>query len=215
MTWLVAIVMAVIAFGGAVFLFRLPTRLWTALAAALVFGLAGYTFQASPDVASAPRASVLEVYEDQWQMIETREALVDPALNSRTDSLLQSDAFARRGQFSDAAGFLRNALADNPDDFEAWLALGNVLSEQTGGALTQASVYAYSQADRIAPQSPAPDYFLGLSLIRQGRMMEAREVWRSGVLNADPEAQSTQLIMERLGRLDEMLSRAGAVTAAE
>ncbi len=215
MTWVIAILLAVAAFVLAAFVFRLPMATWSSLAAALVFGLAGYTFHASPDLPGAPRDAAQDVYEDEWQVIDTRKALVGDALKSNRETVLMADAFARRGQFADAAGFLRNALADNPEDFEAWLALGIALTEQADGILTQASVYAYSQAERLAPANPAPDYFLGLSLIRQGRMMEARQVWRSSLDGADPEDDATLFMAERVERLDEMLMRAGAVPATE
>ncbi len=216
MSWVVAILLAVAGFAIAVLAFRLPRVTWTSLAAALVFGIAGYTLQASPNLPGAPKSLTEEPYADDWQMVESRNILIDGALASSNPNVLHADAFARQGQFEDAAGFLNNALSQNPDDFEAWVALGNVLTEQADGILTQASVFAYSRANEIAPDNPAPAYFLGLSLIRQGRMMEARNVWSDALQDmGEGESEAHLFMADRVGRLDDMLLRAGAMPQGE
>ncbi len=216
MTWAMVILLALASFAMAVLVFRLPHATWTSIGAALVFGLAGYTMQASPDLPGAPQSAVAETYVDEWQLTDARRLLVGEGLKSRSNSLVTADAFATRGQFTDAAGFLRNALSENPDDFEVWLALGNVLTEQADGVLTQASVYAYREASRIVPENPAPSYFLGLALIRQGRMMEARGVWRGALEQMGEEETPARAFMaERVARLESMLGQAGALPPAD
>lgn len=216
MSWIMAIGLAVAAFGVAVAAFRLPRKTWASLAAALVFGLAGYTLQASPDLPGAPASLVREAYSDEWQLTDARRLLVGDEYRSRSNWLVTADAFASRGQFTDAADFLRLAVEENPSDFEAWLALGNVLTEQADGILTQASVYAYREASTIAPGNPAPGYFLGLALVRQGRMMDARGVWRSALDQMDEEVTPARAFMaERTERLETMLAQAGAIPAGE
>ncbi|GAA0281222.1 hypothetical protein GCM10009127_23110 [Alteraurantiacibacter aestuarii] len=216
MTWVVAIILALVAFAVAALVFRMPRQTWTSLGAALVFGLAGYTLQASPDIAGAPKSQSTGDYEDEWQIIDSRKLLVGERQHSNNESVLMADAFARRGQFEDAAGFLGHAVQDNPRDFEAWLALGNALTEQADGVLTQAAVYSFRQANEIAPTNPAPGYFLGLSLIRQGRMMEARQVWRSALDDmGEGDSEARAFMAERVERLDSMLMQAGALPAEE
>jgi len=211
MTWILAVILALVAFAVGVVIFRLPRLTWASLATALVLGLAGYTLQASPDVPGAPAALTREAYVDEWQLLDARRLLVGDDNRSRGNWLITADAFAQRGQFTDAAGFLRNAVEQNPADFEAWLALGNVLTEQADGVLTQASVYAYRQASVLVPDNPAPGYFLGLALIRQGRMMEARGVWRGALEQMGEEDSPARSFMaERTERLDTMLGQAGA-----
>jgi cytochrome c-type biogenesis protein CcmH len=212
MMWLVAIGLALAAFAVAVVVFRLNKITWASLGAALLLGLAGYTLQASPDLPGAPAAQSQQAYQDEWQMFDSRRLLVGTALRSHSNLLVTADAFATRGQFENAAGFLRGALAQDPRDFEVWLALGNVLTEQADGALTQASVYAYREASVLAPGNPAPGYFLGLALIRQGRMMEARGTWASALEQMGPEAtdEATEphaFMVERVGRLETMLGQ--------
>ena len=214
MSWIMVVLLALVAFAVAVLAFRLPRVTWTSLAAALVFGLAGYTLQASPELPGAPRANLAVSYTDEWQMRDARVLLVGEELKSRSNSMVTSDAFAQRGQFTNAVGFADIAIRENPQDFEAWLALGNALVEQADGALTQPSLYAYRQASAIAPDNPAPSYFLGLSLIRQGRMLEAYQIWRGALERMGEEGTPAQGFMaERVARLESMLAQAGALPA--
>ncbi|MFC3101251.1 cytochrome C biosynthesis protein [Altererythrobacter lauratis] len=212
MSWIMVIVLALVSFGVAVSAFRLPRVTWTSLAAALLFGLAGYTLQASPGLPGAPRANMATSYTDEWQMRDARVLLVGESLKSRSNAIVTSDAFAQRGQFTDAVGFADIAIRENAQDFEAWLALGNALVEQADGALTQPSLFAYRQASAIAPDNPAPSYFLGLSLIRQGRMVEAYQIWRGALERMGEEGTPAQGFMaERVARLETMLAQAGAL----
>lgn len=214
MTWIIAVLVALAAFGVAVAVFRLPRATWTSLATALVFGLAGYTLQASPAIPGAPKDAVAESYTDEWEMIPSRQLLVTGADKSSDPALITADAFARQGQFEDAAAFYRTIVTRAPRDFEAWVALGNALVEQADGQLTQASVYAYRQANLLRPASAAPGYFLGLSLVRQGRMMEARGVWREALdgMGQEPADSSARAFMvDRTQKLDTMLQQMGAL----
>ena len=212
MSWIMVAALALAAFAVAVLAFRLPRVTWTSLAAALVFGLAGYTLQASPELPGAPRANLAVNYTDEWQMRDARVLLVGDELKSRSNAMVTSDAFAQRGQFTNAVGFADIAIRENRQDFEAWLALGNALVEQADGALTQPSLFAYRQASAIAPDNPAPSYFLGLSLIRQGRMLEAYQIWRGALERMGEDGTPAQAFMaERVARLESMLAQAGAL----
>ena len=214
MSWVIAILLALAAFALGAFAFRLPRATWTILLAAMALGLTGYALQANPGLAGAPRDTSADVTQDEWGVVEARRELVTGRFKSGANGVLTADAFAQRGQFENAAGFLSGVVRDNPRDFEAWVALGNALTEQADGVLTQASVYAFSQAAELSPSHPAPAYFLGLSLIRQGRMMEARSVWRDAVQRADG-AEEGAYVAARLERLDQMLQQAGALPPAD
>ena len=54
MSWIFAIGLALACFAAVVFAFRTPRTLWTSVLAALALGLAGFAFQASPGLPSAP-----------------------------------------------------------------------------------------------------------------------------------------------------------------
>lgn len=209
MTWIIAIALAIAAFAAAVLLFRVPRNGWTTIAAALALGLAGYALQASPDVPGAPKANTADHGDAAWALVEERKSMVGSDEQSRNDKLIVADGFARRGQYADTAGILRLVITENPRDGEAWLALGNALVEHTGGVLTQPALLAYRRAAELDPDGIGPGYFLGLALIRQGRLGEAASLWRATLESAAPDAAGREVLALRLERLDALLAQPG------
>lgn len=207
MSWIAAFVLAVLAFSLAAFGFRLARRLYTTLLAALSIGLAGYALQASPNVPAAPAQGAAQTDAD-FQIVEARREMLAPAEYSTAEMLVVADAMARQGQFTEAAQFLNGVTRESPRDFEAWLAQGNALVEHADGVLTPAALYAYRNAAALKPEHPAPGYFLGVSLIRQGQFMEARQVWADTLAAAPADAVGRVPLADRLARLDELLNMA-------
>ncbi|WP_120075714.1 tetratricopeptide repeat protein [Aurantiacibacter odishensis] len=212
MTWLAVIALAVATFAIAAFGFGLSKGLWTSLAAALGFGLAGYALQASPEMAAAPKSAVADQGEQEFDIVEARREFVSLSDRSGSPMLVTSDAMARRGRYADAAQMLEGVTRQNPQDFEAWLAQAIALAEHADGNLSQASLYAFQRAANVKPENLAPGYFLGVSLIRQGRLMEAQQVWRETLENSPEDAEGRAGVADRLARLDVML---GAMQAGQ
>jgi cytochrome c-type biogenesis protein CcmH len=183
--WLAVAALGFVAFAIAVLVMKLPREGLTLFGAALVFGLAGYAWQGSPGQPSAPKAPVTQASEQGAQMVEGRAALFSRTLPP-PDYLLTSDAFARRGQFADAAALLQKGLRDNPDDVESWLALGMALVGHADGFVTPAAVQAFGRAKAIDPRNPGAEYFLGAAYLRSGEVVAARNVW-AGLLANTPE----------------------------
>ena len=208
MSWLIAVLLASAAFALAAFAFRLARRLYTTLLAALSLGLAGYALQASPGVPAAPAQGKAGAGETDFAIVDARREMLAPSEWSTASMLFPADAMARQGQFAEAAQFLGGATRDDPRDFEAWLALGNALVEHADGVLTPAALYAYRRAAALKPEHPAPGYFLGVSLIRQGKFMEARQVWAETLAAAPADAVGRAPLTDRLARLDELLGMA-------
>ena len=215
MTWLLAIALALGAFALAAFLFRVPRQGWTTFAAALALGLAGYAVQASPGVPGTPPAGTGAPDEVDWAFVDARKEMVAEGNRSHSDRMIVADAFARRGQYANAVAMLRAEVAENPRDGEAWLALGNALVEHADGALSQPALLAYRRAQEVDPASAGPGYFLGLALIRQGRIAEARGVWQSTLESAGADAAGRDALAERLARLDQLLVSQGTVPQQE
>ena len=209
MTWVPIIALAALTFVLAVYALKLPRTVWMLFGAALLFGLAGYALQGSPGQASAPAAGLAEKEAQTGELLVAarREFYPETALPSRF--VVTADAFARRGQYEQAARFLRNAVAENPRDAEAWLALGNALVEHADGQLTAAALFAYSEAERIQPANPAPTYFLGLGFLRGGEPERTRALWADVLDNTPAESPWRPILAERLARLD-MLLRMGS-----
>jgi len=209
MTWLIAIGLALAAFAFAVFAFRVPRGGRETFAAALALGLAGYALQASPDVPGAPAASTTGHGDAAWALVDERKSMVGSDDRSHSNNLIVADAYARRGQYADAVAILRGVIADNPRDSEAWLALGNALVEHTGGALTEPALLAYRRSAELDPDGIGPGYFLGLALIRQGRLGEAAGLWRATLEATAPGAAGREVLALRLERLDTLLAQPG------
>jgi cytochrome c-type biogenesis protein CcmH len=211
MTWLLAIALALVAFALGAFVFGVARRGWTTFAAALALGLAGYAMQASPGLPGAPAADAREQAQADWGFIDARREMVASADRSQSREMIVADALARQGQYANAAAMLREAVRANPRDAEAWLALGNALVEHADGALTQPALLAYRRAAELDPTSAAVGNFIGFALIRQGRLMEARQVWASTLETAAEDAEGRAALEERLARLDQIIAGGGAV----
>ena len=211
MSWIVAIALALGAFALAAFALGVARQGWTSFAAALALGLAGYALQASPGLPGAPAAGAARPEGVDWAYVEARHEMVAPRDRSTSNQMIIADGFARRGQYANTVALLRDAVRANPNDAEAWLALGNALVEHAGGALTQPALYAYRRAADLDPGSAGPGYFLGFALIRQGRIMEARGVWASTLESAAEDAAGRAALEERLARLDQIIAGGGAV----
>lgn len=141
-------------------------------------------------------------------MVEARRAFFESAAPP-SRFLITSDAFARRGDPLRAAGFALSAVTENAGDGEGWTALGNALVEHAEGQLTPAALYAYSQAERSAPGSPAPDYFLGLAWLRSGEPDRTRAIWSALLARAPRDAPWRPVLAARLARLETLMAQTG------
>jgi cytochrome c-type biogenesis protein CcmH len=211
MSWLLAIALALAAFALGALVFGVARQGWTTFAAALALGLAGYALQASPDVPGAPAAAARAPGEIDWAFVDARKEMVGESRRSSSNQIIVADALARQGQYANAAAMLRDAVSKNPNDAEAWLALGNALVEHADGALTQPALFAYRRAAELDPTGAGPGYFLGFALIRQGRIAEARNVWASTLETASQDAAGRAALEERLARLDQLIAGEAAV----
>lgn len=215
MTWLSVVLLALASFAIVAFIFKLERALWTSLAAALMFGLAGYAWQANPQLASAPKSADGSDQQSEFDIVEQRQEFIAESERSRSNGIITADAMARRGRNIEASQFLSGVTNENPRDLEAWLALGNVLVEHADGVLTAPALYAYRQAATLEPSHPGAGYFLGVALIRQGRFMEARGIWAEALANAPEDAAGRAGLEERLSRLDGMLGAMGELQATQ
>lgn len=205
--WLAIGALALAAFALAAFLLRLPREGLSLFGAVLVFGLAGYAWQGSPGLPSAPKSGEALAASEGEAMVEGRAALFDRT-TPPPDYLLTSDAFARRGRFGDAAGLLRRGLEENPDDLESWLALGLALVGHADGTVTPAAVQAFGRARAIDPSNPGADYFLGYAYLQSGEIRAARSVWGNLVDRSPPDAPWRAGLADEVARLDDMIARA-------
>jgi cytochrome c-type biogenesis protein CcmH len=207
MSWIFAIGLAVICFAVIALVFRVPHKGWTIVLAALALGLAGYGLQASPSLRGAPKPGVEREKAAGFQIVELRRALVGTDRRSRSPLSVTADALIRQGEFADAANLLRGVVHANPADGDAWLALGNALAFHADGVPTPAALLAYDRAAAELPDSAGPPLFVGLGLIREGRLIEAHKLWTRSLAALPPDAPGRDILADRLAALQALMRR--------
>ncbi len=154
--WLALIAAATV---GLLSLMKLRGPLLTLAAAAIAFGCAGYAWQGRPDLAGAPRAATER--GAPLSLAGARVTLMGQ-FDSADSWLIMSDNFSARGNSQNAVGILRSAVREHPRDFKLWVGLGNALVDH-GRGLNPAARLAFGNAAALAPNHPAPPFFLGLA----------------------------------------------------
>jgi cytochrome c-type biogenesis protein CcmH len=171
--------------------------LLTASAAALLLGAAGYAFQGSPDIPSAP-ATGADAH-DIFPLTDARHAFFGNFTPAET-WLRMSEALARDGKSEDAVGILTNAVRRYPGDPQLWIGLGNALVDHARG-LTPPAELAYRRAAALAPGHPAAPFFYGLALARSGDRGAAVTIWKRILAKAPPNAEWRPLIEQGVAAL--------------
>lgn len=205
--WLIAIALTLAVLAALIVLGKAPRRSWEAIAAALVFGLAGFAYQARPDLRGSPTAAEIAQSEEGADLVAARQQLSGEGPIARNRWTVTADALTRQGAFSDAAGLLLGAVEESPRDSGAWLALANNLVGHADGALTPAALYAFRRATDADPQAAGPPFFLGLALIQNGRPEEGRALWAELLARAPVNALWRAGLAGRLQLLDQLLAR--------
>ncbi|GAA4036162.1 tetratricopeptide repeat protein [Parerythrobacter jejuensis] len=202
--WLAIGAVALVAFALGAWLLREQRNLLTLLAAIIVFGLAGYAWQGAPSYPAAPATATSSSAANPG-LIEARREFFDPA-NTASRFVVVADGFARNGDFERAAVILRGAVVENPNDGEAWLALGVALVEHAEGEVTPPALFAFQRARALLTGNPAPAFFLGVSELRAGRLIETRELWAQALEAAPEGAPGRTYLAERLAGLDALMA---------
>ena len=215
MSWVLAILTALAAFSLALLL-RAPRRGWEAIGAALLVGIAGYAFQASPGLPGAPKEAPEQAVKSGAAMVQARQQLAQAQASGQGLNrwLVIGDALARNGQYGDAAGVILGAVKQDPKNADAWLAMANALVGHAEGNLTPAALYAYGRAAQADPAHPGPPFFLGLALAQSGKLAEARGLWAELLARSPKDAPWRGDLAERLQRLDAFIAMQAQQPAA-
>lgn len=206
MTWVAAFLLAVVAFLVLAFVLKAPRKGWEAIGAALLLGIAGYGLQGSPGLAGAPKAPSQDVADNPSALVDARRKLEGKEGLPSDKGTMVGDAFARNGQFANAAAIFLGVVEKDPNNAEAWLAMANALVSHADGQLTPASLYAFQHASAAAPDNPGPSFFLGLALAQSGRFAEAKQLWSELLRRSPPDAPWRSDLESRLARLDELIA---------
>ncbi len=182
-SWLILMLLVALALGVAR-VSGLRGSWFTLTASALLLGAAGYALQGRPGLAGSPRAGIdppLPV-----SLVTARNTLIGQ-FNQSSHWLIIADSFAARGNSRDAVGILQSAIRAHPRDYALWLGLGNALADHAR-TLTPAARLAFARSAALAPNSPAPGYFLGLAMLRSGDPDGALAQWNGILAKAPPNA---------------------------
>lgn len=207
MGWMAAIGLAMAAFAMLAWAFKAPRQGWEAIGAALLVGLAGFAFQASPAQPGAPKQAAQRADTAGKALVEARRQLASEGGSVAANRwVVIADALARNGQYADAAGVVLGAVEQEPGNADAWLALANNLTAHAEGNLTPAGLYAFERAGRADPRDPGPPFFLGLALASSGKLAEGRALWADLLERSPVEAPWRNDLKARLERLDAFIA---------
>jgi cytochrome c-type biogenesis protein CcmH len=212
--WIGVALAGIVAIAVGVLLLRRQRGLWSLLAAVVVFGLAGYAWQGSPDYPSAPAKAAGTRPEGNVGLVEVRREFFSEA-SVPSNFVVFADGFARQGDFGRAARLLQGTVAKNPEDGEAWLALGIALVEHAGGRVTKPAEFAMKQARAKLPGNPGPAFFDGVNALRSGDVVEARKLWVEGLQQSKDNAEGRVFVAERVLGLDRMMQAMAAQSQPE
>jgi cytochrome c-type biogenesis protein CcmH len=166
-------------------------------AAAIRFGAIGYAVQGYPALRGSPRSA--SAVAAPVPLTPLRRAFYGE-FTPAEHWLIISESFTRRGATRDAAGILRSAVREHPNDSELWVGLGNALVDHAG-VMTPAAELAYTRAAELAPGYPGPLFFMGLALARSGDGARAIGMWRSILANAPADASWRPVVEDAIAAL--------------
>ena len=188
---------------GALRLLGLRGAMFQLAAASLLFGAAGYALQGRPGLAGSPRSTAAK--RPPMPLTGARRALMGQ-FNDSDRWITIAESYASRGDTRSAAGVLGSAVREHPADAFLWVGYGNALFDHAG-TLTPAARFAYARALELAPNHPAPHFFLGLALARSGDRDGALAEWQPILANAPPNASWRPLIESGIATLDQSTPR--------
>ena len=93
--------------------------------------------------------------------------------------------------------------------------MANALVGHAQGALSPAALYAYRQAEAADPAAPGPPFFLGLAMVRDGRLPEARKLWGGLLARSPKDAAWRPDLEDKLARLDKIMQMAQQMQAGQ
>ncbi len=182
---------------------RLARPLWSLLGAALMLGATGYALQGSPVQPSSPAKPVAVAVPEDEALLELRDAMVG-RYTLDAAYLTAADAMTRTGDSESAVRVLLGGINRIPRSLPLWTALGSAMAAHDG-SLSPPARFAFDQAIRIAPNHPAPPFFLGLAHVRTDDYAAARPYWARAAALSPAGTSYRRDIMLRLALLDRVL----------
>jgi cytochrome c-type biogenesis protein CcmH/NrfG len=172
------------------------------LTAALLFGIAGYAWQGTPDLPGQPTPPRTEAKQaDSLFALERKDFL--ERFTGDAQILDAADAMHRNGMEAYGIALIRGALEKHPDSPDLWLGMGNALTLYANGLVTPAAELAFNRAAKLSPDHPGPAYFLGLAFAQSGQLDRARTVWTDLLDRAPADAPWRARVEQRLAQIEQ------------
>lgn len=206
MGWLILTLFALVVLG---LLWRFAGMRGSALellGAALFLGIAGYAWQGAPTLPGKPTPPRAEDRQED-SLFATERAVFMERFTADAQVLDGADAMHRAGSDAYGIALIRGGLEKRPDSPDLWVGMGNALALYADGAITPASEYAYRRAIALAPDHPAPRYFLGLAYAQSGEIDPALTLLREILARAPANASWRPTVEQRLTQLDALKQR--------
>lgn len=178
-----------------------------AVALALGVGVAGYAVTGSPTLPAAP-APRSDPNPDLTPEAEKASKQLLENFGDVRAWLTLSDALIRANRTETAVTALESGLEAIPGNADLWVQLGVALVAHANGEVVPAARLAFDRASRLAPDHPAPSYFLGLSWLQAGEPEKALAVWRDLLGRSTPDAPWRPML-ERQVKAAEMMQQMG------
>lgn len=175
--WLAMIGLALLTALGLGFFLRRDGGALQFMGAALLFAVAGYSFQGKPDAPGAPKGAPAREPLPETAFDQTREDTFG-RFNRAAQWLALAEARNRVGDHLGAAQLLQNAVGRYPRDLALWIGFGTALVQHGGGMMSPAAQLAFQRAAELAPDHPAPLFFYAEALAQGGNYDEAERIWR-------------------------------------
>ncbi len=200
-----------IAAAGVLWLLGVGRALWSLAGAALMLGAIGYSWQGRPFLAGSPARPDAVPGEVEPAMVDLRERLLG-RYTADASYFVTADALIRAGDADSAARVMLGGVRALPRSFILWTGLGSMLVARDGDQVSPAALLAFQQAARLAPEHPAPPFYLGLAYARSGDFVRARALWRRALSLCPPEASYRKDIALLLAIIAGSLANAQAGT---
>lgn len=170
------------------------------LGAALLLGVAGYAWQGTPSLPGSPTPPPAESRQPDSRFALERSHFLE-RFSSDAQILDAADAMHRSGLDAYSVGLIRGALEKHPNSADLWVGMGNALTLYAGGMITPAAELAFQRAAAIAPDHPAPPYFMGLAYAQAGQVERAEAIWSALLARAPANAPWRSSVEQRLAEL--------------
>lgn len=209
MGFVALLLLAVAAFAVMAFWLRVDRLLWSMLGAALCLGGVGYAWQGRPMLGAAAPQRTTTTPPIDVEETQLRDSMFG-RFSGDTAYLVAADAMTRSGDDNAAARVVLGGLSKLPQSFILWTWAGVTLAAEAGHRVSPPALLAFQQAARLAPEHPAPPYYLGFAYLEAGDVAKTRTLWARAVQLSPDGTPYRAEIARRLALLDRLIAAGAA-----